>query len=167
MSNRIRGLRSNGGGVGRGDRGEPGGMPGEARDGGAWSETRGARVHARARRIALLAGLCLMMGGPSAQAAVTTPTIDSGSATSAPAGSGETTGTSLESAAAKAGSTGRTIAMSLIGLALAVAAIVLAFKRDFKEAAGVFAVGIVCVLLATPTGVNVLQDTVNSLFGSH
>ena len=57
--------------------------------------------------------------------------------------------------------------MSLIGLAFAVAAIVLAFKRDFKEAAGVFAVGIVCVMLATPTGVNVLQDTVNSLFGSH
>ena len=57
--------------------------------------------------------------------------------------------------------------MSLIGLAFAVAAIVLAFKRDFKEAAGVFAVGIVSVLLATPTGVSLLQDTVNSLFGSH
>jgi len=57
--------------------------------------------------------------------------------------------------------------MSLIGLAFAVAAIVLAFKRDFKEAAGVFAVGIVCVLLATPAGVSVLKDTVSSLFGSH
>jgi hypothetical protein len=76
------------------------------------------------------------------------------------------TGTSLESAAAKAGNTGRAVAMSLIGLAFAVAATVLAFRRDFKEAAGVFAVGIVSVLLATPTGVSLLRDTVASLFGS-
>ena len=72
---------------------------------------------------------------------------------------------SLESAAAKAGDTGRAVAMSLIGLALAVAATVLAFRRDFREAAGVFAVGIVAVLLATPTGVTLLKDTVASLFG--
>ena len=76
------------------------------------------------------------------------------------------TGTSLESAAAKAGDTGRAVAMSLIGLAFAVAATVLAFRRDFKEAAAVFAVGIVSVLLATPTGVSLLRDTVASLFGS-
>jgi hypothetical protein len=75
-------------------------------------------------------------------------------------------GSSLESAAAKAGNTGRAVAMSLIGLAFAVAATVLAFRRDFKEAAGVFAVGIVAVLLATPAGVNLLRDTVTSLFGS-
>ncbi len=56
--------------------------------------------------------------------------------------------------------------MSLIGLALAVAATVLAFRRDFKEAAGVFAVGIVAILLATPTGVALLKDTVASLFGA-
>jgi hypothetical protein len=80
-------------------------------------------------------------------------------------GSAETGG-SLEAAAAKAGSTGRKVAMSLIGLAFAVAGIVLAFRRDFKEAAGVFAVGIVAVLLATPAGVSLLQDTVHSLFGS-
>ncbi len=73
---------------------------------------------------------------------------------------------SLEAAAAKAGSTGRAVAMSLIGLAFAVAATVLAFRRDFKEAAGVFAVGIVSVLLATPAGVSLLRDTVSSLFGS-
>ena len=73
---------------------------------------------------------------------------------------------SLESAAAKAGDTGRAVAMSLIGLAFAVAATVLAFRRDFKEAAGVFAVGIVSVLLATPAGVSLLRDTVASLFGS-
>ncbi len=77
-----------------------------------------------------------------------------------------TGGSSLESAAAKAGETGRAVAMSLIGLAFAVAATVLAFRRDFKEAAGVFAVGIVAVLLATPAGVSLLRDTVASLFGA-
>jgi hypothetical protein len=80
--------------------------------------------------------------------------------------SAEKTGASLESAAAKAGDTARTVAMSLIGLALAIASIVLAFRRDFKEAAGVFAVGIVAVLLATPAGLSLLQDTVTRLFGS-
>jgi hypothetical protein len=81
------------------------------------------------------------------------------------AGSGEETG-SLESAASKASETGRKIAMSLIALGFAIASIVLAFKRDFKEAAGIFAVGLVAILLATPAGVNVLHDTVNTLFGS-
>jgi hypothetical protein len=75
-------------------------------------------------------------------------------------------GSSLEDAAARAGNTGRAVAMSLIGLALAVAATVLAFRRDFKEAAGVFAVGLVAVLLATPSGVSLLRDTVASLFGT-
>ena len=75
-------------------------------------------------------------------------------------------GSSLETAAAKAGDTGRAVAMSLIGLAFAVAGTVLAFRRDFKEAAGVFAVGIVSVLLATPAGLSLLRDTVSSLFGS-
>lgn len=130
-----------------------------------------ARI-ARACAIVLLAGVCLLAGTPGAaagaRAAIVTPSITS----SAPSGAqqqsatGEGTGSSLESAAAKAGSTGRTVAMSLIGLAFAIAAIVLAFKRDFREAAGVFAVGIVCVLLATPTGVSVLENTVTSLFGS-
>jgi hypothetical protein len=75
-------------------------------------------------------------------------------------------GGSLEAAATRAGNTGRAVAMSLIGLALAVSATVLAFRRDFKEAAGVFAVGIVAVLLATPAGVSLLRDTVSSLFGA-
>jgi hypothetical protein len=73
---------------------------------------------------------------------------------------------SLESAASKAGETGRKVAMSLIALGFAIASIVLAFRRDFKEAAGIFAVGLVAILLATPAGVNVLHDTVNSLFGA-
>jgi hypothetical protein len=97
-----------------------------------------------------------------ANAAVAAPTTTAAPRPGAP-GQGAS---SLESAAAKAGSTGRAVAMSLIGLAFAVAATVLAFRRDFKEAAGVFAVGIVSVLLATPAGVNLLRDTVTSLFGS-
>jgi hypothetical protein len=119
----------------------------------------------RARAIVLLAGVCLLAGPSGARAAIATPAP--GPASTQRAVTPEKTGSSLEAAAAKAGSTGRAVAMSLIGLAFAVAAIVLAFKRDFKEAAGVFAVGIVSVLLATPTGVSLLRDTVNSLFGSH
>jgi hypothetical protein len=121
---------------------------------------------ARARAIVLLAGMCLIAGASPAQAAITGPSPGAGPASAQRAATTEKTGSTLESAAARAGSTGRAVAMSLIGLAFAVAAIVLAFKRDFKEAAGVFAVGIVSVLLATPTGVSLLQDTVNSLFGS-
>jgi hypothetical protein len=109
--------------------------------------------------ILALAGL----GGTAApaHAAVTTASPAAASARSSEPGGG-----TLEAAAAKAGNTGRAVAMSLIGLALAVAATVLAFRRDFKEAAGVFAVGIVAILLATPSGVSLLRDTVTSLFGS-
>ncbi len=109
----------------------------------------------------LLACSGVIAAPPSARAAVvSSPTA------APPVTSAETKGSSLESAAAKAGSTGRAVAMSLIGLAFAVAATVLAFRRDFKEAAGVFAVGIVSVLLATPAGVNLLRATVTSLFGA-
>jgi hypothetical protein len=121
-----------------------------------------ARVKTLARVLSLLAVLALTAAPVPACASIATPTPPSPAQTA-----GGSEGASLESAAAKAGSTGRAVAMSLIGLAFAVAAIVLAFRRDFKEAAGVFAVGIVSVLLATPTGVSLLQDTVNSLFGSH
>jgi hypothetical protein len=104
--------------------------------------------------------------GRSPVTASGTPTLATVAPTLATAtASGEETG-SLESAATKAGETGRKIAMSLIGLGFAIASIVLAFRRDFKEAAGIFAVGFVAILLATPTGVNVLHDTVNTLFGS-
>ncbi|MGD0452739.1 MAG: hypothetical protein ABSB69_04020 [Solirubrobacteraceae bacterium] len=112
---------------------------------------------------ALLVCVCCVAISPAAACAAVAGT----SSTSAPtAAAGEAGGSSLESAAAKAGNTGRAVAMSLIGLAFAVAATVLAFRRDFKEAAGVFAVGIVSVLLATPAGVNLLRDTVASLFGA-
>jgi hypothetical protein len=126
------------------------------------SETMRRRGRA-AMVVALLAAGCtgFALSGPAAaQAAVGSATPEQGAA-----GSSEAGGT-LESAASKAGSTGRKVAMSLIGLAFAIAGIVLAFRRDFKEAAGVFAVGIVAILLATPAGINLLQDTVNSLFGS-
>ena len=109
----------------------------------------------------LLACAGLAISPPAAGAAVPTA-----SAAASQKASTEASGTSLESAAAKAGSTGRAVAMSLIGLAFAVAATVLAFRRDFKEAASVFAVGIVSVLLATPAGVSLLRATVTSLFGA-
>jgi hypothetical protein len=82
------------------------------------------------------------------------------------AASSLTGGASLESAASQASDTGRTVALSLIGLALAVAAVVLVFKRDFKEAVAVLAIGIIAVLLASPVGLSVLQNTVSLLFGS-
>jgi hypothetical protein len=98
----------------------------------------------------------------TAGAAVATPHTATAEVVAPPARGGS----SLEAAATKAGDTGRAVAMSLIGLAFAVAGTVLAFRRDFKEAAGVFAVGIVSVLLATPAGMNLLRDTVTSLFGA-
>jgi len=107
---------------------------------------------------------CAALAASTSAACAAVSTTSSGPAPAAAASEGE--GSSLESAAAKAGSTGRAVAMSLIGLAFAVAATVLAFRRDFKEAAGVFAVGIVSVLLATPAGVGLLRDTVTSLFGA-
>ncbi len=112
--------------------------------------------------VLLLACACITVAPRGANAAV------GGSPVANPqqAGTSEQKASSLESAAAKAGNTGRAVAMSLIGLAFAVAATVLAFRRDFKEAAGVFAVGIVSVLLATPAGLSLLRDTVTSLFGS-
>jgi hypothetical protein len=112
--------------------------------------------------IPLLACVCIASAPASAAAAVASPSAGSVARAANP----ESGASSLESAAAKAGNTGRAVAMSLIGLAFAVAATVLAFRRDFKEAAGVFAVGIVSVLLATPAGVSLLRDTVTSLFGS-
>jgi hypothetical protein len=111
-------------------------------------------------------GVCAcVLAMPIVAGAATAPSIPSASMLATVAASSEEAG-SLESAATKAGETGRKIAMSLIGLGFAIASIVLAFRRDFKEAAGIFAVGFVAVLLATPTGVSVLHDTVNTLFGS-
>jgi lysylphosphatidylglycerol synthetase-like protein (DUF2156 family) len=104
---------------------------------------------------------CVVLGTAPARAAVGSSAVPG-----VPRSEPQAGGTSLESAATKAGNVGRAVAMSLIGLAFAVAGTVLAFRRDFKEAAAVFAVGIIAVLLATQAGVNLLKDTVASLFGS-
>jgi hypothetical protein len=108
--------------------------------------------------LATVAVFCSVV--PRAYAVVSTPASVERAAAS------EHGGSSLEAAASRASATGRTVAMSLIGLAFAIAATVLAFRRDFKEAAGVFAVGIVSILLATPAGLNLLRDTVTTLFGT-
>ncbi len=113
-----------------------------------------------------LLGLTPIAGRAAVAASPSSSVPGAGSGSGGAGASGSSEGSTLEAAASKAGSTGRKVAMSLIGLAFAVAGIVLAFRRDFKEAAGVFAVGIVAVLLATPAGINLLRDTVNSLFGS-
>jgi hypothetical protein len=128
-------------------------------------------VRPRGLRRAVLGRLCalaactgvLFASAPAAPVAAAVRNEESSAVSHVQAGEG---GSSLEDAAAKAGNTARAVAMSMIGLALAVAATVLAFRRDFKEAAGVFAVGIVAVLLATPSGIGLLRDTVASLFGS-
>ena len=111
--------------------------------------------------------VALALAPVAASAAVSAPggTVAGPAGTAARSGPDERATGTLESAAARAGNTGRAVAISLIGLAFAVAGTVLAFRRDFKEAAGVFAVGIVSVLLATPAGVSLLRDTVASLFG--
>ncbi|MCL2770660.1 MAG: hypothetical protein FWD42_11235 [Solirubrobacterales bacterium] len=116
------------------------------------------------RHVAAIAACLSLAGG---WLAIDTPTA--GAATGAAAvakAAAATKGGSLEADATRAGETGRKVAMSLIGLAFAVAATVLAFRRDFKEAAGVFVVGIVAVLLATPAGITLLRDTVTSVFGA-
>jgi hypothetical protein len=108
------------------------------------------------------------MASPAFAATPGGPNYAGGSTSGTPslaAVAGEGSG-SLESAASKAGESGRKIAMSLIALGFSIASIVLAFRRDFKEAAGIFAIGLVAILLATPAGENVLHKTVNSLFGA-
>lgn len=126
--------------------------------------TAAALRHGPKLIVVLLAFACICLeplGPASAYAASATGSAEAGAlTTSASSGAG-----SLETAASKAGDTARKVAMSLIGLALAVAGIVLLFRRDFGEAAGVFAIGLLAVLLATSDGLSLLQNTVSSLFG--
>jgi lipoprotein-anchoring transpeptidase ErfK/SrfK len=126
-------------------------------------ERGGRRVRVAVAVLLLSAGAPTAIAVASAGAAV----VSSAPVAAPRTAEQQSGGSSLESAAAKAGNTGRAVAMSLIGLAFAVAGTVLAFRRDFKEAATVFAVGIIAVLLATSAGVSLLRDTVTSLFGSH
>jgi hypothetical protein len=119
---------------------------------------------------AFLAATCPAVAGaaqkptPTAVFASTSSTSATGSAAASASAAGE--GGSLESAASKAGDMGRKIAISLIGLGLAVAAIRLAFHRNFKEATGVVVLGLLAVLLASPVGESLLQNTVSTVFGS-
>jgi hypothetical protein len=117
-------------------------------------------------KLAVWVALALLAGTAPAFAAagsVAAPASARGAAAaSAPAGENS----QLETAAHKAGETGRKVAMSMIALGFAIAAIVLAFRRDFKEAVGVFAIGIVAVLLAQEAGVRLVENLVHSLFGS-
>ena len=119
---------------------------------------RARRLGGRVRRLCAtgLLGLVLLAALPPAPSFSATPIAQAASPS----------GGSLEAAASRAGDTGRKIGLSLIGLALAVAAVILIFKRDFKEAVGVIAIGIIAVLLVSPAGINVLRDTVSLLFGS-
>ncbi len=111
--------------------------------------------------IALLSiGVILMISPDSSRAGVSTASVGTSPA------SPTDTGSSLEEVASKASQTGRKVAMSLIGLAFAVAGVLLAFRRDFRDAVGVFAVGIVAVLLVTPAGLSLIRDTVNTLLGA-
>lgn len=118
------------------------------------SSVRARILSLRTAALLVLALACALMS-PLAAYASAPPLVSASVSESA---------TSLESAATKAGNTGRKVAMSLIGLAFAIAAIVLAFRRDFKEAAGVLAIGVIAVFLATSHGVSVLENTVNTLF---
>lgn len=125
------------------------------------SGNRGGRTKAAVALMVALAAACLLLAPAQASAV---PGYSGAQINVAAGGGGGSM--SLESAASKAGETGRNVAISLIGLALAVAAVVLAFRRDFREAAAVFAVGIVCMLLASPAGESLLRDTVKALVGS-
>lgn len=118
----------------------------------------------RRGRLAIAVALAALSVAASPAAATAAVAVPSGGSQLA-AHAGGNGAHALEAAASRAGQTGRNVAMSLIGLALSVAAVVLAFRRDFKEAAAVFAVGLVCILFATPSGVGLLHDTVKALVG--
>ena len=121
-------------------------------------------IAARAAAFAIAMLAVLAVAAATSASAAPLPSL----AASTSGGSGGTAnggGSSLEQAATRAGDTGRRVAMSLIGLGLAIAAVALCFRRDFKEAAGVLAVGMVAILLATPAGLSLLQDTVTSVLG--
>lgn len=128
-----------------------------------------ARVNLSLRMASLTAGaLIALLLACSCVAPIAAHASGGGKVSStatAKSGGGEGGGvTDLENAAKNAGKTGENVAISLIGLALAIAAIVLTFRRDFKEAAGVVLIGGIAIFLAKGVGVKVLEETVKSLF---
>lgn len=120
----------------------------------------------RLHRVLVTALACLLTGGTLVGAPQSTRAATGAVGSASAQGTSAGEGSQLESAAHRAGETGRRVAMSLIALGFAIAAIVLAFRRDFKEAVGVFAVGVVAVLLAQEAGVQLVENLVHSLFGS-
>src|SRR5438552_5221659 len=78
----------------------------------------------------LCAGLNLALLTAPQPAGAQVVARSSASSSSGPSGGSD----SLEQAAKRAGDTGRKVAMYLIGLAFAFAAVLLVFKRDFREA---------------------------------
>jgi len=128
-----------------------------------------SQVTAFARALTVCAALVGTLVGvaPAAGAMAATGAVggapESVPASGSNAGPGE--GSQLESAARRAGETGRKVAMSLIALGFAIAAVVLAFRRDFKEAVGVFAIGVVAVLFAQEAGVKLVENLVHTLVG--
>jgi hypothetical protein len=143
-------------------------MPFSSRNAGASGRARKSLWKASAWILsAVLAALAIgsALALPNRAHAATGPQVVAAAAQPASSSSGPSA-SPLESAASRAGAIGRKVAMSLIALGFSVAAIALVFRRDFKEAAGVFVVGLLAILLATPAGVNILHDTVNTLFGA-
>jgi len=115
------------------------------------------------RVVAVAALAALLAGGCAAPAQAARGSVISGAARFGPP---SPSGSTLEGVARKASETGRKIALSLIALGFAIAAIVLAFKRDFKEAVAVFAIGVVAVLFAQESGIKLVENLVASLVGS-
>jgi hypothetical protein len=122
-----------------------------------------ARLAVLAVATAALAGPASLLGGetPSGVAAAA---VRSTGTQGQPAPSTDGAN-ALQDAAERAGRIARGVALSLIGLALAAASVILIFRRDFKEAAAVFAVGLLAVLLATPSGLSLLRSTAALIFG--
>jgi hypothetical protein len=106
----------------------------------------------------------LACAAPALTPLVVAPPAAAAVASTGAASSSSDSNGSLEQAAQRAGDTGRKVAMYLIGLAFAAAAVLLVFKRDFREAAAIFGVGLLAVLLATPAGLDTLRSTVDTLF---
>ena len=111
---------------------------------------------ARARAVLLLAGVCFLAGAPVAQAAVAAPAqgIQQGGSQQPSIAGGasqavtaEKTGTSLESAAAKAGDTARTVAMSLIGAFIIAVCEVLLLLHGFSTQIQYLAIGVIVLFV--------------------
>jgi hypothetical protein len=115
---------------------------------------------------ALMLGCAFLASGSPAAVAQESVPVAAAAASAVTTATTAENASSLESAASKAGNLARKIAMSLIGLGLALAAIRLVFHRNFREASAVVVLGLLAILLASPVGESLLQNTVAAVFGS-